>query len=243
MEPEELNEEENRMAALRIREALARRRISRQRLADEAGVGLSTLEKALSGSRTFTLSTLVRLEGVLQISLRAAACASEAPASIGGYGRASVEWLSGAYLTLRPSFEQAHAVYAYLTEIWWDETQARLLFQETNRLDAPFSQKGEVSLPHQSGQIYFVTNDRGQYRLITLARPTITGEMFGLLSTLHAGRGGRLSPIAAPIALIRCESPNTASFGLIDPTHRDYIHYRGCLDRTLREEFARILSS
>ena len=37
--------------ALRVREELARRRLSRQWLADESRVSLSTLEKALSGRR------------------------------------------------------------------------------------------------------------------------------------------------------------------------------------------------
>ena len=243
METGELTSEETRVAGLRIREALARRRYSRQRLAEEAGIGLSTLEKALSGSRPFTIATLVRLEDVLQTSLRGGSGPSEAPASLGGYGRTSAQWLAGAYLTLRPSFERAEALIAYLTEIWWDETGARLLFRETHRIDAAFAQKGEVSLPHQSGQIYLVTNDHGQHRLITLGRPTIAGDMYGLLSTLQAGRGGRLIPIAAPIALTRCERPTEAAFGLIEPAHSDYPRYRGLLGRTLQDEFARIVGS
>src|ERR1700741_1761716 len=47
------------------REELARRRISRQALADMARISLSTLEKALSGSRGFTLATVIRLEEAL----------------------------------------------------------------------------------------------------------------------------------------------------------------------------------
>lgn len=245
MEFGELSNTENRAAALRVREALARRRYSRHRLAEEAGIGLSTLEKALSGSRPFTLATLVRLESVLQTSLRGAGGdgRAEAPASLGGYGRAGVDWLAGAYLTLRPSFEHADALYAYLTEIWWDQAEGRLLFRESNRLDTPFAQKGDVSLPHQSGQVYLVTNDNGQHRLITLGRPTISGEMYGLLSTLQAGRGGRLIPIAAPIALIRCERPLETTFGLVEPAHRDHPRYRSYLDRVLQDEFARVLNA
>ena len=243
METGELSPEEARQAALRIREALARRRYSRQRLADEAGIGLSTLEKALAGGRTLTLATLVRLEGVLQTRLRGGGGGSEAPASLGGYGRGSVEWLAGGYLTIRPSFEHPGALSAYLTEIRWDEAGARLVFREANRIDTPFAQRGEVSLPHQSGQVYLVTNDHGQHRLITLGRPTIAGEMYGLLSTLQAGRGGRLVPIAAPIALIRCERPEAESYGLIGDGHRDYPRYRRQLDRTLTDEFARIVQA
>src|SRR5881275_2054156 len=66
----ELTLEGSESVALVVREELARRRLSRQWLADEARVSLSTLEKALAGSRPFTLSTVVRLEEALGASLR-----------------------------------------------------------------------------------------------------------------------------------------------------------------------------
>ena len=73
-----------------MREELARRRLSRQWLADEAKVSLSTLEKALAGSRPFTLATVVRLEDALGTSLRGARASAEpaehvAPESMGAY--------------------------------------------------------------------------------------------------------------------------------------------------------------
>ncbi|HEX6661809.1 MAG TPA: hypothetical protein VF067_08080, partial [Sphingomicrobium sp.] len=58
----ELSAEGSQAVALIVREELARRRLSRQWLADQARVSLSTLEKALVGSRPFTLTTVVRLE-------------------------------------------------------------------------------------------------------------------------------------------------------------------------------------
>ena len=47
----ELSVEGSESVALLVREELARRRLSRQWLADEARLSLSTLEKALAGSR------------------------------------------------------------------------------------------------------------------------------------------------------------------------------------------------
>src|SRR5947199_5780824 len=58
----QLSGEQSRLVAAIIREQLARRRISRQHLADQAKISISTLEKALSGRRPFTLATTVRLE-------------------------------------------------------------------------------------------------------------------------------------------------------------------------------------
>ncbi|PJI51893.1 transcriptional regulator, partial [Methylobacterium radiotolerans] len=53
----ELSEAQSRAIAQTVREALARRRISRQTLAEEARISISTLEKALAGRRPFTLAT------------------------------------------------------------------------------------------------------------------------------------------------------------------------------------------
>src|SRR5215467_14394076 len=67
---QQLSDEQSRSVAAVIREELARRRISRKRLADQAKISISTLEKALSGRRPFTLATTIRLEEALGVSLR-----------------------------------------------------------------------------------------------------------------------------------------------------------------------------
>ena len=74
----QLSAEQSRQIAETIREEIARRRISRQSLAELAKLSLSTLEKVLGGRRPFTLATTVRLEQALGVSLRKAA---DAPAA------------------------------------------------------------------------------------------------------------------------------------------------------------------
>ena len=81
----ELRDAESQAIALTLREELARRRISRQALADMARISLSTLEKALSGSRPFTLATVVRIEDVLGASLRSRPVAAAAADAVRGY--------------------------------------------------------------------------------------------------------------------------------------------------------------
>ena len=66
----QLSAEQSRQVAELVREELARRRISRQALAEQAKLSLSTLEKVLGGRRPFTLATTVRLEQALGVSLR-----------------------------------------------------------------------------------------------------------------------------------------------------------------------------
>ena len=56
-------------------------------------------------------------------------------------------------------------------------------------------------MPNQSGFVYLVTNRLGQYRLVIISRPTINGEMFGIMTTLQVGRGSNLFPVSAPISM------------------------------------------
>src|SRR5262245_60160548 len=71
----------SRQVAELVREELARRRISRQALAEQAKLSLSTLEKVLGGRRPFTLATTVRLEQALGVSLRKGRDAAASPAA------------------------------------------------------------------------------------------------------------------------------------------------------------------
>lgn len=243
----ELSDEQSRQVAESIREEIARRRLSRQALAEQAKISLSTLEKALGGRRPFTLATIVRLEQALGLSLRKAPSAPVmapqapngiAPDSLGSYSRRAVEWIEGTYVTLRPSFGDKDAIYAYRTDIAWDDAASSLLFREGARLDAAFSQFGEVAVPNQSGFIYLVTNRHGQHRLITVSRPTITGEMYGIITTLLAGRGSLLTPIAAPIAFLPIRNVTEPNLGRIAPADANYALYREHLRKTVEEPFA-----
>lgn len=241
-----LTDEQSRSIAALIREELARRRISRQLLADQAKISISTLEKALSGRRPFTLATTIRLEQALGVALRhdhapAPAAHGVAPDELGFYSRPAVQWIEGVYLTLRPSFGDPDAIYAYRTEIAWDEATSRLVFKESERLDAAFTQHGVVSVPNPSGHIYLVTNVHGQYRLVIVARPTISGEMYGILTTLQVGRGSQLTPVAAPIAFIPLAGLKEVQFGRVGPGEACHERYRNHLKRTVEEPFALFL--
>src|SRR5215471_12888177 len=99
----QLSAEQSRAVAALVREELARRRMSRQQLADQAKISVSTLEKALAGRRPFTLATLIRLEQALDLPLRPGHASTDlAPDDLGAYARKAVAWLEGAYLTIRP---------------------------------------------------------------------------------------------------------------------------------------------
>lgn len=245
MDQNELRSAESEAIATKLREELARRRISRQALADMAKISLSTLEKALSGSRPFTLATVVRIEDVLGASLRRQVSGASrldallAPEAMGSYSRPAVRWIEGSYLTLRPAFSEPEAIYAYRTEIFWDETSRHLRFAESDRADSAFTQAGFVSMPNLSGHTYLVTSEEGQYRLIMLGRGTRERRMFGLLSTLQVGSGSQLVPVACPIALLPLEQVETRQFGLLQPGGDGHNEYRDILDRAVTSDFCR----
>lgn len=239
----EHTELENEAISNRLREELARRRISRQALADMARISLSTLEKAMTGSRPFTLATVVRIEDVLDTPLRRRREVQEvarlAPEHMGSYGRPAVRWIEGEYVTLRPSFGEPGSIYAYRTEIAWDNEEGHLRFAEADRIDAAFAQSGFVSMPSLSGHIYLVTSESGQFRMIVLGRATRDQRMFGLLTTLQVGVGTQLVPTACPIAFIpRVQLPDV-EYGLAGPGDPRHPAYSKILGTALGNDFCR----
>lgn len=231
--------------AEQLREELARRRMSRQALADMARISLSTLEKALSGSRPFTLATMVRIEEALGTPLRGGprtdpgAARDLAPDHMGAYSRAAIRWIEQDYVTLRASFGTPGAVIAYRTRMEWDEAAGYLRFAEADRADGAFAQSGHVSMPNLSGHIYLSTNEQGQHRLVILGRPTREGRMFGLLTTLQVGAGSQLVPVACPIAFVPQMQVPGVPMGVIEPARPEYAECRGILDRAMQDDFCR----
>jgi transcriptional regulator with XRE-family HTH domain len=230
--------------ARRVREEIARRRISRQALADMARISLSTLEKALAGTRPFTLATTIRIEEALGVPLRHGAPAAPSPASVapdhmGAYARSAVGWIEGRYLTLRPSFGTPGGIFAYATTIRWLDDKGYLGFAESERTDGRFEQAGHVSLPNLSGHIYLATNEQGQHRLAILSRPTIDGVMYGILATLEIGHGSQLVPATTSIALRKADRIEGEALGLITPGMPAYEGYRAILTAAAERDFVR----
>jgi hypothetical protein len=163
---------------------------------------------------------------------------------MGAYARAAVSWLEADYLTLRPSFDEPEAIYAYRTVIEWDEENSHLRFLEAARVDAAFAQTGFVSLPHLSGHIYLVTESSGQYRMVILSRPSAAagGALCGILSSLASGSGSQLIPAASPITLIPTPGPDEPELGLVRPGMASYEEYRRRVDQVGARGFARFPS-
>ncbi|MEQ1548966.1 MAG: helix-turn-helix transcriptional regulator [Chakrabartia sp.] len=226
-----------------VREEIARRRISRQQLADMAKISLSTLEKALTGSRPFTLATIIRIEDALGARLRPVEVSSSsqelAPVHMGSYAHAAVKWIEGRYLTLRPSFKNPGDIFSYVITIRWLADLNALGFAESQRLDSKFEQSGTVSMPNLSGHIYLVTNDQGQHRMMVLGRPTIEGTLYGILTTLQVGHGSQLVPVSCPVALLKWNDVVDPVIGSVAVGMPQYQQYRQIVDAATAEDYVR----
>jgi hypothetical protein len=156
---------------------------------------------------------------------------------MGSYARPAVQWLEGTYLTLRPSFSEAGAIFAYRTSISWDDSAGHLVFSEAARTDSEYEQKGFVSFPNLSGTLYLVTIWQGQYRMALLNRPS--GRwLSGILLTLAAGDGAQLIPASLPIVLLPIGEDEEKTVGVVrrgDPAYEDY---RNCVDRVTERGYA-----
>ena len=97
-------------------------------------------------------------------------------------------------------------------------------------------------MPHQSGHIYLVVNRNGQYRLIIVSRPTISGEMYGMLTTLQVGRGSQLMPVSAPVVMVPTRAVKNIQFGQIRAADQCHGLYRKYLKRTVDDQFAVFLA-
>ncbi len=218
----QLTSEQSRMVATTVREEIARRRMSRQQLADRAKISISTLEKALSGRRPFTLgdhdppgrSARRRLAEIRSTNgsrddrAFKRRCAGRSRRLCAAFGAVDRGHLSHHPAVLRRA--RCDLCLSHRHRLGRGALQPDLSRVASGSI--PISRNmASVAVPNQSGHIYLVTNRHGQYRLITVARPTITGEMHGILTTLLAGRGSQLTPIAAPIAFVplRAESACT----------------------------------
>ncbi len=234
-------------AAQRIREELARKRMSRARLADAAKVSLSSIEKGLSGRRVFTDAALTRIGDVLELSfvedVATPSTAQNASDELGGYARATVSWLEGNYLTIRPSSKRKDDLVTYITDVTWDKEHGHLVFKELARIDKAYAQFGSVAVPHQTGHIYFNTNRHGQQRLMVVKRDVMAkGAMYGLLLTLQQERGARLMPVAMPVALVPVKHLGAPPvLGAITPLNKMHEEYRQILARVTVEGFAAVL--
>ncbi len=155
-----------------------------------------------------------------------------APIYMGGYTRPAVEHLIGSYLTIRPSFTKDDVIFAFQTDVSWDESWPSLIFEECNRPDAPYSHRGRVHVPTSSPFIHFVSLTKGAMRMILLPQPDQTDSMRGLITTLSR-QGAAITPVSSPIIYRKLDDAAAPQYGEIAAAEPAFNEYKALLDDCL----------
>lgn len=236
-----------------IRKAMIEKKITQAGLADLADCHEKTIQNLMAG-RTVRDQTLFDVCMVLDLEFeeiksewsgsgppgkpqrdepgQPGATTEIAPIYMGGYTRPAVEHLIGRYLTIRPSFTKDGVIFAFQTDVSWDESWPSLIFEECNRPDAPYSHRGRVHVPTSSPFIHFVSLTKGAMRMILLPQPDQTDSMRGLITTLSR-QGAAITPVSSPIIYRRISDEAVPEYGEILSENTAFAEYRSLLDECI----------
>ena len=239
----------------RLRTAMIEKKITQAGLADAADCHEKTIQN-LMGGRSVRDQTLFDVCMVLDLDFddlkaqwsglgptglpqrdepgQPGAGTEVAPIYMGGYTRKAVDHFIGSYLTLRPAFTMDGVLFAFRTDITWDDSWPSLMFQERNRPDAPYSHIGRVHVPPSSQFIHLVSLTKGAMRMILLSQIDQTEQMRGLITTLSR-KGPTLAPVSAPIIYRRLDTPDLAIYGEIAAGHDMFDDYHAAIDQCMTE--------
>ncbi|MDG4886861.1 hypothetical protein [Mesorhizobium sp. WSM4887] len=208
----------------------------------DQGLSVSTIDKALAGD--FSEATLDRIEAILgtKFAPKSNVFAEQASEDLGSYTFKAVEHLQGDYLVLRPCFSNVGRLNVYGISIKWDENEACLLFEEKQRSDVKYTQRGRVYVPFGKPFFSLVTIAKGSVRLINLYLPEEDGICRGVISTLHNPMAASFQPATCPIVLKRISidelNDGVAAAGFVSSEMPQYTEYKDLLDGVIGDGYA-----
>jgi transcriptional regulator with XRE-family HTH domain len=245
-------------AVAQIKTAMIEKKLTQAELADASDCHEKTIQNLLGGRsvRDQTLFDVCMVLGLDFDKLKGAWTGSAgsvpappelqgenggvvAPLYMGAYTRGAVDHYIGSYLTLRSSFSRPGCIVAYRTDVTWDPDWPSLLFQERDRLDAPYSHRGRLYVPASSMFIHLVSLTKGAMRMIVVSQVDRFGEMRGIITTIHK-HGAVLVPVATPIVYAKCEEFD-GNLGDITSAHPHYAQYKKMLEDTMGDGYAKLI--
>jgi hypothetical protein len=245
-------------AVAQIKTAMIEKKLTQAELADAADCHEKTIQNLLGGRsvRDQTLFDVCMVLGLDFDKLKGAWAGSAgsvpgppelqgenggvvAPLYMGAYTRGAVDHYIGSYLTLRSSFSRPGCIVAYRTDVTWDPDWPSLLFQERDRLDAPYSHRGRLYVPASSMFIHLVSLTKGAMRMIVVSQVDRFGEMRGIITTIHK-HGAVLVPVATPIVYAKRDEFD-GNLGDITAAHPLYAQYKKMLEDTMGDGYAKLI--
>jgi len=160
-----------------------------------------------------------------------------APIYMGGYTQQAVDHFIGSYLTLRPSFTKSGVIFAFRTDITWDNAWPSLVFEERMRPDTPYSHRGRVHVPPASHFVHLISQTKGAMRMILLSQLDQMKWMRGIITTLSRN-GAALMPVSAPIVYRQLPQMSEVKFGEITENDPYYDDYHQQIELCMRDGYA-----
>ncbi len=159
----------------------------------------------------------------------------------GGYAKSSVAHMIGSYLVLRSAFKTPGNLVTYATDMFWDDAEGGLIFQERDWLDARHSHRGHVRLPNMSMYMFLVSGENGWLRSVTLSVLDVSNEFHGILTTLHNTAGMMFVPVSTPVVYLKRENFDQDKFGEITPDDATYEAYLAALKESIANTYVKIV--
>lgn len=207
----------------RIRLEMAKQGLTREDLAEKAGVKDRTLGNLLAGEavRDITIAKIARalafdLEALLNAPSAKKTMAQEeltarASEAYGGYMRSAYDDYIGIYVAWRRAFARRPELYRSVYEFDWDDEGGRLRFLELQRFrgrgnrTVDSTHAGGVYISPHTGLIQLLTTFQGALRLVTLSRMRLGDNRLRGLILTQSDREQFFAPAAAAIQLDRLD--------------------------------------
>ena len=221
---------------LKIFDYLAERKLSRAQFATLCGFSSSLLDKVLTGKIKVSASFQQKLRAKTGLRFEEEQVRTF-DFSIRKYLRTDVQHLEGLYQTIRPSYRHAGHVNGYMTRVSWSAAHQCLVFDEIDNDLSP-KNSGYVSIPLYNRMMYFITCDRGNFRLSIVTDGYEDGIFYGAILTVASlKKMVHKMPTASNFVLCKIAKQSDAFFGAIGPGHEKFKAAFSRLKFSVDEEF------
>jgi len=221
-----------------IRAYLATERISREEFAQRAKLGKSTVDKLVTG--IFSEKTILQIEAQLNIDLRRSDDRAEFAADeFGKYTLEETRRYLGAYVFVRPSFQEAGVIHVFPMDIVWDASERVLLVKENAPHKKQAAQFGKVYIPRSSMHLFIMSNAGGWVKSVILSQLDVYRRMKGVMLTMGNAFGNVYSPIALPVVMNKHDKIDKAMLGKHEPKSPFYEEFRKELQAVEHHQYAK----
>ena len=213
--------------------------LKRNAFAEMTGVAPSTLDKVLAGSLKASKAFKVKVRSKTGLVLDVEPI-RPFDFHLREYKHSEVSHLEGMYQTIRPSYRDPKNIHGYVTKIAWSDAHQCLIFEEINNDLSP-KNAGYVSIPLYNRMMYFITCDKGNFRLAIVSDAYQDGTFYGAILTVGSRKMAEKVPTTAIFVIKKVKNQSEAVFGSVNTQHPKFQELHDLLKFGMDEGFFRAL--